>query len=114
MIGGLLLATRPLFPARDGQAGPARATCSLGNSAQRRGPLCFSPRPDNSDIRSRPIQVKNVMTSQPSKTPVQAELSDSDLNAVVGGQGKFRHVEQDGTTYAVGRVLGQTVRVKLT
>jgi len=54
------------------------------------------------------------MTSQPSKTPVQAELSDSDLNAVVGGQGKFRHVEQDGTTYAVGRVLGQTVRVKLT
>ena len=58
--------------------------------------------------------MKNVMTNQPSKTPVQAELSDADLNAVVGGQGKFRHVEQNGNTYAVGRVLGQTVRVKLT
>jgi hypothetical protein len=58
--------------------------------------------------------MKQAMTSQPSKPPIQAELSDSDLNAVVGGQGKFRHVEQDGNTYAVGRVLGQTVRVKLT
>lgn len=54
------------------------------------------------------------MTSYPSKNPPQAELSDDDLNAVVGGQGKFRHVEQNGNTYAVGRVLGQTVRVKLT
>ena len=54
------------------------------------------------------------MTSQPSKLPAQAELSDNDLNDVVGGQGKFRHVEQNGNTYAVGHVLGQTVRVKLT
>ena len=54
------------------------------------------------------------MTSQPSKPPVQAELSDSDLNAVVGGQGKFRHVEQNGNTYAVGQVHGQTMKVKLT
>ena len=54
------------------------------------------------------------MTSQPKKTPDQAELGDNELNAVVGGQGKFRHVEQNGNTYAVGHVLGQTVRVKLT
>ncbi len=54
------------------------------------------------------------MTSQPSKTPVQAELSDGDLNAVVGGQGKFRYVEQNGNTYAVGHVLGQTVKIKIT
>ena len=58
--------------------------------------------------------MKRAMTSQPSKTPVQAELTDGDLNAVVGGQGKFRHVEQNGNTYAIGHVLGQTVRVKLT
>ena len=54
------------------------------------------------------------MTSQPSKTPVQAELSDGDLNAVVGGQRTFRYVDQDGNTYAVGQVLGQTVKVKIT
>ena len=58
--------------------------------------------------------MKRAMTSQPSKSPVQAELSDNDLKAVVGGQGKFRHVEQNGNTYAVGHVLGQTVSVKLT
>ena len=58
--------------------------------------------------------MKNVMTNQPSKTPVQAELSDGDLNAVVGGQGKFRYVEQNGNTYAVGHVLGQTVKIKIT
>jgi hypothetical protein len=54
------------------------------------------------------------MTSQPSKIPDQAELSDSDLDAVVGGKGKFRYVEQNGNTYAVGHVLGQTVKVKIT
>jgi bacteriocin-like protein len=54
------------------------------------------------------------MTSQPSKPPIQAELSDSELSAVIGGVGKFRHVEQNGNTYAVGHVLGQTVKVKLT
>ena len=58
--------------------------------------------------------MKNVMTNQPSKTPVQAELSDGDLNAVVGGQRTFRYVDQDGNTYAVGQVLGQTVKVKIT
>jgi hypothetical protein len=60
------------------------------------------------------MQMKRAMTSLPSKAQVQAELSDTDLNAVLGGEAKFRHVEQDGNTYAVGRVLGQTVRVKLT
>jgi len=54
------------------------------------------------------------MTSQPCNIPVQAELSDSDLNTVVGGQRTFRYTEQNGNTYAVGLVLGQTVKVKLT
>jgi hypothetical protein len=54
------------------------------------------------------------MTSQPSKIPVQAELSDRNLNSVVGGQRTFHFTEQNGNTYAVGLVLGQTVKVKLT
>ena len=41
-------------------------------------------------------------------------LCDSDLNAVVGGHDKFRYVETNGNTYAVGHVNGQTVRVKVT
>jgi hypothetical protein len=41
-------------------------------------------------------------------------LNDSDLNAVAGGHDKFRHVETNGNTYAVGHVNGQTVKVKLT
>ena len=88
--------------------------CSLGNSPQRRRPLCFTSRPDGSDNRCRSIQMKRAMTSQPSKPPIQAELSDSELNAVVGGQRKFQHIEQNGNTYAVGHVLGQMVKVKLT
>ena len=113
-IGGLFL-LRP-SPSRPGteQAGPARNPCSLGNSAPKRGPLWSTPRPDGSDNRSRSIQMKRAMTSQPSKTPVQAELSDSDLNTVVGGQRTFQFTEQNGNTYAVGLVLGQTVKVKLT
>ena len=42
------------------------------------------------------------------------ELSDNDLNAVAGGRRTFHYVEQNGNTYAVGQVLGQTVKVKLT
>jgi hypothetical protein len=41
-------------------------------------------------------------------------LSDNDLNAVVGGRDKFRYVESNGSTYAVGHINGQTVMVKVT
>jgi hypothetical protein len=41
-------------------------------------------------------------------------LSDNDLSAVVGGNDKFRYVETNGNTYAVGYVNGQTVKVKVT
>jgi hypothetical protein len=41
-------------------------------------------------------------------------LSDNDLNAVVGGHDKFRYVETNGNTYAVGHVNGQKVMVKVT
>jgi hypothetical protein len=58
--------------------------------------------------------MKRAMTSQPSQPPIQAQLSDSELNAVVGGERKFPHIEQNGNTYAVGHVLGQTIKVKLT
>jgi hypothetical protein len=58
--------------------------------------------------------MKRAMTSQPSQPPIQAQLSDSELNAVVGGESKFQHIEQNGNTYAVGQVLGQTIKVKLT
>ena len=54
------------------------------------------------------------MTTQSSNTPVQAELSDSDLNAVVGGHERFHYVEMNGNTYAVGHIHGQTVMVKVT
>ena len=40
-------------------------------------------------------------------------LCDNDLNAIVGGHDKFRYVETNGNTYAVGHVNGQTVRVKV-
>lgn len=58
--------------------------------------------------------MKRAMTSQPSQPPIQAQLSDNELNAVVGGERKFPHIEQNGNTYAVGHVLGQTIKVKLT
>lgn len=41
-------------------------------------------------------------------------LSENDLNAVGGGHDKFRYVETNGNTYAVGHINGQTVRVKVT
>src|SRR4051794_34395861 len=91
-----------------------RKPCYLGNSAPTCGRLSSAVDRTGAITAPRSIRMKKAMTSQPSKTPVQAELSDSDLNAVVGGQRKFQHVEQNGNTYAVGHVLGQTVRVKLT
>jgi hypothetical protein len=58
------------------------------------------------------------MTMRSDATPPIREssgpLSDHDLNAIVGGHDKFRYVETNGNTYAVGHINGQTVRVKVT
>lgn len=56
---------------------------------------------------------KQFDTTPPIRS-ARGALSDNDLNAVVGGHDKFRYVESNGTTYAVGHVNGQTVRVKVT
>ena len=53
------------------------------------------------------------MNTQSSNTRVEAELSDNDLNAVVGGHEKF-HYEMNGNTCAIGHIHGQTVMVKVT
>jgi bacteriocin-like protein len=57
--------------------------------------------------------MEEVMTSQSNDTPAKAELSDNELNAVVGGQDKFQYVDKNGNTYAVGYIQGQTVMVKV-
>ena len=54
------------------------------------------------------------MNAQSSNSQVSAELSDNDLNAVVGGHEKFHYVEMNGNTYAIGHIHGQTVMVKVT
>lgn len=55
------------------------------------------------------------MTSQPNNTKAQTQtqLSDDDLNAVIGGHQKFRYETMDGHTYAVGCINGSTVMVKV-
>ena len=58
-------------------------------------------------MNTRPIDTQSIRSSSDA-------LSDSDLNAVVGGQEKFQYVERDGSTYAVGHIHGQTVMVKVT
>jgi len=43
------------------------------------------------------------------------ELSDDQLDSVVGGHSKFHYVEMGGHTYAIGHIKGQgTVMVKVT
>ncbi len=54
------------------------------------------------------------MTTQSSQTTAPAELSDTELNAVVGGHERFHYVEMNGNTYAIGHIHGQTVMVKVT
>ena len=50
----------------------------------------------------------------PTRSSASGALCDNELNAVGGGDDKFRYVETNGNTYAVGHVNGQTVRVKVT
>jgi hypothetical protein len=58
--------------------------------------------------------MEKVMNTQSNNAARNAELSDSDLNAVVGGHDKFHYVEMNGNTYAIGHIHGQTVIVKVT
>jgi hypothetical protein len=55
------------------------------------------------------------MTAQPSNIDTQAEarLTDTELNAVIGAQQKFRYETTNGRTYAIGRVNGTTVAVRV-
>ncbi|MDI1261943.1 MAG: hypothetical protein PS018_01625 [bacterium] len=53
------------------------------------------------------------MTTQSSIQTSTEALSDSELNAVVGGHQKFHYVEMNGSTYAVGHINGSTVMVKV-
>ena len=49
----------------------------------------------------------------PSISSSSDALSDTDLNAVLGGHEKFHYVEMNGSTYAIGHIHGQTVMVKV-
>ena len=53
------------------------------------------------------------MNTQSSPPPAQKELSDSDLNVVVGGHGSSQYVEMNGNTYVVSHIHGQTLMVKV-
>ena len=53
------------------------------------------------------------MTTQSNIQTSKEALSDSELNAVVGGHKKFHYVEMNGSTYAVGHINGSTVMVKV-
>ena len=54
------------------------------------------------------------MTTQPSNNETQtSRLSDSELNAVIGGHQKFQYETMDGRTYAIGRINGSTVAVRV-
>jgi hypothetical protein len=54
-----------------------------------------------------------MTTATETKAPAAEKLSLDDLDAVAAGHGKFRYVEMNGHTYAVGHVNGQTVMVKV-
>jgi hypothetical protein len=58
--------------------------------------------------------MKKRFDATPPIRSASGALCDNDLNAVVGGQDKFRYIETNGNTYAVGHVNGQTVKVKVT
>jgi len=55
--------------------------------------------------------MEKVMTTHSSTTPTQ--LSDNELNAVIGGHQKFHYETMNGSTYAVGHINGRTVMVKV-
>ena len=102
------------FAVRNGAGAQHSNPCSLGNSAAQRDPLFSNHRRNGSDTRFQSTQMEKVMNTQSNNTQVHAELSDNDLNAVVGGHEKFHYVEMNGNTYAIGHIHGQTVMVKVT
>jgi bacteriocin-like protein len=55
------------------------------------------------------------MTTQHSNTQpqTQTQLSDTELNAVIGGHQKFHYETMNGHTYAIGHINGSTVMVKV-
>jgi bacteriocin-like protein len=55
--------------------------------------------------------MEKVMTTQPGNT--RAQLSDNELNAVIGGHRKFHYQEMNGHTYAIGHINGRTVAVRV-
>ena len=88
-------------------------SCSPGNSAKKLGPLFSNHRRKGSNHRSRSNQMEKVMTSQSSNTRAQTQLSDNELNAVIGGHQKFHYEEMNGHTYAIGHINGRTVAVRV-
>ena len=57
--------------------------------------------------------MENVMTTPSSNTHPQIQLSDNELNAVIGGHRKFQYEEKNGRTYAIGHINGRTVAVRV-
>lgn len=53
------------------------------------------------------------MTTPSSNTHPQIQLSDNELNAVIGGHQKFQYETTDGRTYAIGHINGRTVAVRV-
>jgi hypothetical protein len=53
------------------------------------------------------------MTTPSSNNQAQTTLRDSELNAVIGGHQKFQYETMEGGTYAIGRINGSTVKVRV-
>ncbi len=53
------------------------------------------------------------MNTQSSPPPARRELSDDDMDTVVGGQGPFHYVEINSNTFVVSHVNGHTLMVKV-
>jgi hypothetical protein len=53
----------------------------------------------------------NVPSSN--KQAQTTQLCDNELNAVIGGHQKFQYETMDGRTYAIGRINGSTVKVRV-
>ena len=58
--------------------------------------------------------MEKVTTTPPSNNQAQTtRLSDNELNAVIGGHHKFHYETMNGNTYAIGRINGSTVAVRV-
>jgi hypothetical protein len=54
-----------------------------------------------------------MATLSSNKQAQTTRLGDSELNAVIGGHHKFCYETTDGRTYAIGRINGSTVAVRV-